>query len=215
MPAYLPEILTTYNKREATQVKNEARKTCLHQAFRASFTLAASLYVRAADATQGGDFPLGEGGLLIEAVAQLDDVGLPGGEAGVHALPNPLAGVPQVQVLQHGVVHAHHVHQGQGIALRVPVQAVGEGQLSLGFPLRAEVHEDFVFNAAAGVGGQAHIFVPLEGGHPLDEPNGANGDEIVLISRLGVVFFHDMSHQAQIVLNEFVPGVAVPLGHAL
>ena len=186
---------------------------CLAQLFQGLFLNAGD--VGAADAAQGGDFPLGEGSLLVEAVAQLDDVGLPGGEAGVHALPHPLAGVPQVQVFQHGVVHAHYVHQGQGIALWVSVQAVGEGQLSLGLPLGAEVHENFVFNAAAGVGGQAHIFVPLEGGHPLDEPNGANGDEIVLISRLGVVFFHDMSHQAQIVLNEFVPGVAVPLGHAL
>ena len=59
MPAYLPEILTTYNKREATQVKNEVRKASLHQAFRASFTLAASRYIRPADPALGGDLPLG------------------------------------------------------------------------------------------------------------------------------------------------------------
>ena len=40
-PAYLPKFFAVYNKREATQVTHEARKTCLHQAFRASFTLVA------------------------------------------------------------------------------------------------------------------------------------------------------------------------------
>ena len=45
MAAYLLKKFAVYNKREATQGKNEARKACLHQAFRASFTLAASLYI--------------------------------------------------------------------------------------------------------------------------------------------------------------------------
>ena len=47
MTAYLPKILTTYNNLDATTVTYEARKACLHQAFRASFTLAASLYIPA------------------------------------------------------------------------------------------------------------------------------------------------------------------------
>ena len=41
MATYLPKIIAVYNKREATQVTHEARKACLHQAFRASFTLVA------------------------------------------------------------------------------------------------------------------------------------------------------------------------------
>lgn len=47
MAAYLLKKFAVYNKREATQGKNEARKACLYQAFRASFTLAASLYIGA------------------------------------------------------------------------------------------------------------------------------------------------------------------------
>lgn len=45
MTAYLSKILTTYNNHAATPAMHEARKVCLHQAFRASFTLVASLYI--------------------------------------------------------------------------------------------------------------------------------------------------------------------------
>ena len=50
MAAYLPEIFAIYNKRAATQVTHEARKALFHKAFRASFTLAAALYIAARDA---------------------------------------------------------------------------------------------------------------------------------------------------------------------
>ena len=63
MTAYLPPIFTTYNNHGATPVTRETRKASLHQAFRASFTLVASLYIRPADAALGGDLPLGMRGL--------------------------------------------------------------------------------------------------------------------------------------------------------
>ena len=59
MATYL-HFLTSYNNREATQVTHEARKTCLHQAFRASFTLAASRYIGAGDPQLFCNLPLGQ-----------------------------------------------------------------------------------------------------------------------------------------------------------
>ena len=58
MTAYLPKIFSTYNNHGATPITHEARKVLLHKAFRASFTLAASLYIGPADAAAGGDLPL-------------------------------------------------------------------------------------------------------------------------------------------------------------
>lgn len=52
-------------------------------------------------------------------------------------------------------------------------------------PLRV----DSIFNAPAGVGSEPDIFIRLECGHPLDEPNGSDGDQIVLVAVGGVVFF--------------------------
>ena len=48
---------------------------------------------------------------------------------------------------------------------------------------------DSIFNAPAGVGSEPDIFIRLECGHPLDEPNGSDGDQIVLVAVGGVVFF--------------------------
>ena len=63
MPAYLLEIFSVYNNRGATPATHEAQKVLSHKAFRVSFTLAASLYIRPADAALGGDLPLGMRGL--------------------------------------------------------------------------------------------------------------------------------------------------------
>ena len=41
-----PKFFTVYNNRGATPITHEARKVLLHKAFWASFTLAASRYIR-------------------------------------------------------------------------------------------------------------------------------------------------------------------------
>lgn len=129
----------------------------------------------------GGNLPLGERWLAIQAVPQGDDPGLPFGETLSHTPADLGAGVPGVQILQHVVFHADDIHQGEGAAVPVAVQGVREGDLSLELPLGAEVHQDFIFNAPAGIGGQPDIFIRFEGGDALDEPDGPNGDQVVLI----------------------------------
>lgn len=124
MTAYLPKIFSTYNNHGATPITHEARKVLLHKAFRASFTLAASRYIGPADAAAGGDLPLCSGRAVIQAVAQGDDGPLPIGQAGGHAVPYLAAGVPGVQFLQHVVVHSDHIHQRQGAAVIIAIQAV-------------------------------------------------------------------------------------------
>lgn len=81
-------------------------------------------YIGPGDPAQRGDLPLGQRLTVIQAVAQANDLGLPGGQARLHAAADLTAGIPQIQLLQHIVVHADHVHQGQGAALPLLIQAV-------------------------------------------------------------------------------------------
>ena len=185
------------------------------KAFRASFTLAAVRYIGPGDAAPGGGLPLGEGGLAVQAVAEGNDLPLPLVQAGLDAAAHPDAGVPGVQVLQEGVVHPDGVHEGEGAPLPLPVQGVGQGDVPLGLALGAEVHEHLIFDAPGHIGGQAHLPVGAEGAHPLDEADGADGDQVVLVAVGGVVLLHNVGHQAQVVLDELVAGLQVPLGGQL
>ena len=57
------------------------------------------------------------------------------------------------------------------------------------------MHQDLIFNTSAGVGGEADALVGAEGVHRLDEADGADGDQILLIGCLRVVFFIQMKQK--------------------
>ena len=183
-----------------------------HKAFRASFTLAAAGYIGPGDAEGGGDLPLGQGNGPPQTVPQADDLGLPGGQALVDQAAELERCVPVVEILQHGVIHPYHVHQLQGVALLVRVDGIRQGDLTLELFLAAEVHQDLVFNTPGGVGGQSGALLWVKAGDPLDEADGADGDEILLIGALGIVLFHDVGHQTQVPLDQHIPGLRIPLG---
>lgn len=154
----------------------------------ASLTLVPAGYIGPGDAAPGGNFPLGQRVLAAQAVAQPDDHGLPLIQAVLHALAYPDAGLPGIQIVQHVVVHTDDVHQGEGAPVPVRLQRVRQGHLPLELFPAAEVHQNFIFNTPAGIGGKAHVLVRPEGGDALDEPDGADGDQVVLVVGLGVVF---------------------------
>ena len=187
----------------------------IFKAFRALLTLVPAGYIGPADAAGGGDLTLGAGNLPVQTVAEGDDLRLPLGQTAVHAAADLGAGVLGIQILQHVVVHADDVHQGEGVAVPVGVDGVGQGHIPLVFPLASEVHENLVLHAPAGIGCQPDVFIRLEGGNPLDEPDGPNGDEIILVAGLDVILFQNVGHQAQIVLDELVAGLQVALGKPL
>jgi len=81
--------------------------------------------------------------------------------------------------------------------------------------VRKAFFQNFIFNAPGGVGSQLDILIRAVGTYRLDEPDGTDGDEIVLLVRLGVVFFGDVRDKAQIVLNEHVARLNVARKHAL
>lgn len=167
-------------------------QACVFKAFRASFTLLAARYVAAADVVVGGDLLLGLGQPPVQPVAAADDVRLAGGQLFRHQTAEQLAVILALQLLQHGVLLAHHVAEVQGVTLRTDVQRVAEGHLPLHLPLGAEVHEDLILNAPAGIGGELDALVRAEGVHRLDQPDGADGDEILLIGGLSVILLQNV-----------------------
>ena len=193
----------------------DARKPLQIKAFRASFTLLAARYVAAADVVVGGDLLLGLGQPPVQPVAAADDVRLAGGQLFRHQTAEQLAVILALQLLQHGVLLAHHVAEVQGVALRADVQRVAEGHLSLHLPLGAEVHEDLILNAPAGVGGELDALVRAEGVYRLDQPDGADGDEILLIGGLGVILLQNVRDKPQVVLHQQVPRLQITGGAPL
>ena len=182
-----------------------------HKAFRASFTLAAAGDIAPADAQPAGHLPLGEGAGGPQAVPQGDDLPFPGVQKAVDVLIQLFRLQLQVNLIQDVVLVGHDVLKGDGVSVLVGVDGVADGQVGGGLFLPAEVHQNLVFNAPAGVGGKTGALVVVEGGDGLDKADGADGDQVVLIAEGGVVFLDDVGHQAQVVLDEDAAGLLVSL----
>ena len=162
-------------------------------------------YIGPGDAEGGGNLPLGQGNGSSQTVPQADDLGLPGGQALVDQAAELERCVPVVEILQHGVIHPYHVHQLQGVALLVRVDGVRQGDLTLELFLAAEVHQDLVFNTPGGVGGQPGALLRVKAGDPLDEADGADGDEILLIGALGIVLFEQVKQKEEFARSKMTP----------
>ncbi len=147
--------------------------------------------VGAGDVVGGGHLALGLGQTAIQTITAANDVGLPGRQQLRHQAADQQAVFLVLQLVQHGVLLAHHVAETQGVAVRAGVQGLVEGDLPLELSLGAEIHEDLIFDTAGGVGGELDLFVGAEGVHGLDETDRADGDQILLVGGLGVVLLED------------------------
>lgn len=115
-------------------------QACVFKAFRASLTLVPARYIAPADAALCGDLPLGLGRVVVQSIAADNDPALPVIQTGIHAAAHPPAGIPGVQVLQHGVVHSDDIHQRQRAPLPRRLQGVRQRDLPLQLPLRPKMH---------------------------------------------------------------------------
>ena len=78
------------------------------------------------------------------------------------------------------------------------------------FHLKVRWGEDSIFNTPAGVGGKARFAGGVKGVHGLHQADGADGNKVFLIAGEGVVFFHDVCHQPQVVPDELFPRSGIP-----
>ena len=176
----------------------------------------ASLYIAPGNAQPGRHLPLGLAAHAVQSVAAGEHLPLAGGEFFLQQAVELLHFHLAVQLVDEVVILAHHIHQGEGIAVLVDVDRVGDADILQGFSAAAEVHEDFILDAAGGVGGKFGALGVIKGGGCFDQAHGADGDQILLVRAAGsVIFFDDMGHQAQVVLDQPVAGGLVPLGYGL
>ncbi len=131
---------------------------------------------------------MGHGGDAADAVAKLEDAAFPWGEAFVEISVHLGVLLLAAQILQKIRVIAQHIHQGQGAAVPAGVNVVRQGNILGALLLAAEMHQYLILHAAGGIGGKAGTLGRVEGGDPLDQPNGADGDQVLLIRPLGIVF---------------------------
>lgn len=95
----------------------DARKALIFKAFRASLTLVPAGYIAAADAVQRRHLLLRLGQPPLQSVAPSDDVRLPLRQHLRHQPPDELTVFLVLQLLQHGVLLAHHIAEVQGVPL--------------------------------------------------------------------------------------------------
>ena len=74
------------------------------------------------------------------------------------------------------------------------------------FHLKVRWGEDSIFNAAACISGKPRLACGIKGIYRFHQPDGADGNKILLITRQGVIFFYDVRHQPQIVADQLFPG---------
>ena len=78
------------------------------------------------------------------------------------------------------------------------------------FHLKVRWGEDSIFNAAACIGGKTRLACGIKGVYRFHQADGADGNKVFLVAGEGVVFFHDVCHQPQVVPDELFPRSGVP-----
>ena len=72
------------------------------------------------------------------------------------------------------------------------------------------MHQDLVFDAPGGVGGQLDVLGGLIGAHRLDQADGADGDQVLDVDAGILKPPGDVHHQTQVVLDQHGPRPLVP-----
>ena len=71
--------------------------------------------------------------------------------------------------------------------------------------------EDSILNASTGIGRKFGSFAAIEGRSCFDQPNRSNRNQIFLITVAGIVLLNDVRHQPQIVFNQLILCLFIPL----
>ncbi|MNP69846.1 hypothetical protein D3C76_1659990 [compost metagenome] len=77
------------------------------------------------------------------------------------------------------------------------------------------MHQDFVFNTTRGEGSQLRPLIRRKGFDGLDQPDGADGDQILQVLSGIVELLDDVGHKTQVVLNQHIAGIQISPGHLL
>ncbi len=109
------------------------------------------------------------------------------------------------------VLAGHEIHQRQGVAVFVGLNRLIHADVLRCFFVAAEIHEHFIFNASSSVAGKPDPLVAVERIDSFNQADSADGNEVVLVPRGGVIFLDHVRDQAQIVLNQLGAGGGIPV----
>lgn len=189
MTAYLSKIsLPLNNNHGAAQNAQCPDKPLRDKAFRASFTLSAAGYIAAGDTEGASDFTLGKGNGSAQTITEPNDFRFSGGKAVPDKLMQADCVITVAEVLQHGIIDAHDIHQLKGVAILIAVQGIRERDFALYLALASKVHQDLIFDATSSVGSQSCFLGRVKAGNALNQTDGADGNKVLLIAVLGVIF---------------------------
>ena len=117
------------------------------------------------------------------------------------------------------LVAAQHVREQELIAVAVRVQGLVDAGFLAAVAAFAQIHQNLVFDAAAGIGGKLDVFGGGEGVHRLDQANGADGDDILYRDAAALELAGNVDHQAQVMGDQDIaaalPALFQPLEHEL
>ena len=154
------------------------------------------------DAQHIGDLLLRVLPLPVKAEAQADDLALAPLKP-LHRLEqHPPLGVVLERAADLVLVGAEDVRKQQLVAVPVGVERLVDAQLRALRARLAQMHEDLVLDAAAGIGRELDVLSGVEGVDGLDQPDRADGDQILDVDAGVLEAARDEDHQAQVVLDE-------------
>ena len=135
--------------------------------------------IGAADPARLRGFKLRHRLCTVKPVAQADDARLPRVQAAVKLRTQLPAELLAADLIVKVVLRGDHVHDPETAAVLVGIQRIVETHVARRLAPCPKGHEDLVFDAPAGIGGKAHALIGAIGVDALDEPDAADGNEIV------------------------------------
>ena len=168
-----------------------------------------------ADSDHIGHLLLGALLSVEESETQLHDEAFPFPELGDGFRKHPPLGVQLQRAVDQIRFGAENIRKEKLVPIPVNIERFVDRHLVFQRLAFAQVHQNFIFDAARSVGGKFDSPARAEGVDRLDQADGADGDQVLLIAGLGIILFDDVRHQAEIVLHQAVAGGQIALGPLL
>ena len=107
---------------------------------------------------------------------------------------------------------AQHIGQQQFVPVPVRFQRFVQGHFVFQAAGAPQIHQYLIFDTPAGVGRQLDFFVWVKGVHCFNQPDGADGNQVLHAHRRVFKLFRDEHNQTQIPLDQDGAGGAVVPG---